>query len=116
MLPPGGEISEDLLAELRDLRTQMTVGRKSLSSRSLDPEVRKRQEKIFSESKQFLDAVLTKRKVEANDLNAFAGKMRPLLQASMAEAAQAELDALDRRDAPARALISAQKSGNNSAC
>lgn len=109
MLPAGGEISEDRLGELRDFRAQMTSGRQALASHALDPEIRKRQEKIFADSEQFLDAVLAKRKIGAKELNEFAGKMRLLLQANMADAAKAELDSLDRQTRLWRAQLNPEE-------
>ncbi len=97
LLWPGGELNEDRLAELHAFGARMTAGRKALASHLFEKGARERQEKIFADSERFLDSAVAKKKVETSELTAFARGMRPLLQANIAEAARAELDALDRQ-------------------
>jgi|tagenome__1003787_1003787.scaffolds.fasta_scaffold20628245_1 hypothetical protein len=87
-------LSDSRVSELREYRKLIVDARETLSTRGFSDAQLQRQQEIVGGSLAFLDGAIEKRQVARDDLDDFARKMSPLLQANIDEAARAELDAL----------------------
>src|SRR5262249_22947861 len=90
-------------------RSRVAAVGKVLEKRGLSDASLERQRKLLDGSLQFLDAVLEAKKAKADEVRAFARKMGPLLLANAADAAAAQLDALDKQVKGWRAEVPADE-------
>jgi hypothetical protein len=94
----GGEpLDEKRLYDLRQYRDLVDAAANGLGDRGLDAEQLKRGKAITEESAALLAGVIEARRVEGKQLDEYRRRMRPLLQASAAEAARAQIDVLHRQ-------------------
>jgi hypothetical protein len=92
-----GGLTEERLKELRSIRDLIEPATKSLAGRGLPEDIHLLQTQILAESAEFLDGVLTKKKVNAEALLAFTRKLGPLLRTSAGYAAATQLDAMHKQ-------------------
>jgi hypothetical protein len=93
----GRELDDNRLHDLRFLRDRALAVPPSLEQKGLSAEQLARQKQIVRQSVGLLDATLRARKIDEAALTAFRERLRPLIDANVAEAARAELDALHRQ-------------------
>jgi hypothetical protein len=89
-------IDDGLVADLRHYRQLVITAPEWLAKLKLDPEQWERQRKIFAASREFLDSVLERRRCSPAERITFTRRLTPLVMANVADAARAELDALQR--------------------
>ena len=85
------------LQAVRDYRDRVAGAAKALAGHGLSEKQVERQKQILDGSMQFLDGVLDRRRASADELRAYVQRMRPLLDADLADAARAEIDALHQQ-------------------
>jgi hypothetical protein len=85
------------LYDLKQYRALVAVTASGLGNRGLGAEQLKRGKAITDESLVFLAKVIEARGVEGKQLDEYRHRMRPLLEANAAEAARAQIDALNRQ-------------------
>ncbi len=89
-------LGKDLRDLLQSYRTRVVNAAATLKNRGLPDSILKRQEEIIKDSLAFLDSVVQVNKVSKVDLERFTRVQGPKLLANATDAAQAELDALDK--------------------
>ena len=99
MLSPGagGPLEKETLDALASFRMRIVNAEPTLKNRALTDQVLQRQQEIIKASLAFLDSVVQAKQVSGKDLEKFTRDQGPKLLANAADAAQAELDALDKQ-------------------
>jgi hypothetical protein len=92
-----GELNAARLADLRAYRDKVATADRALENRGLSAESLERQRLLLADSVRFLDGVLANKKASTTEVAAWTRKVGPLLLATAAEAAQAQLDGLHRQ-------------------
>jgi hypothetical protein len=100
-------LDKECLEELRAYRKRVVQAESALQGRGLSEEARERQRRIIRASVRFLDAALAKQRVSAEELGKFTRGLGKELLANAADAARAELDALDQQVRAWRATLPA---------
>jgi hypothetical protein len=93
----GEALDDKRLYDLKQYRDLVAAAASGLGDRGLGAESLKRAGAIADESLVFLAGVIEARRVEGKALDEYRRRMRPLLEASAAEAARAQIDALHRQ-------------------
>jgi hypothetical protein len=106
-----GPLGARHLDELEAYRGKMLAARKALPGLKLSKEQRARQEKLLTESLDFLAGVLRRKKLDEKALLAYVRGVRPLLDANAREAARAQIDGLDRQMRAWKAELSEKEWG-----
>ncbi|CAN5452469.1 hypothetical protein BH10PLA2_BH10PLA2_27400 [soil metagenome] len=99
MLTPvvGESLDEATSKALQGYRERVVRAEGVLPTRGLPEPILRRQQEIIKASLVFLDSVLQKKQVSRAGLDTFAREQGPKLLANAADAAQAELDALEQQ-------------------
>lgn len=87
-----GPLEEARLARVRQFRTFIEPTRQAVASRGYSAAVVARENQIIDESLKFIDGVLARKGVSAQQVDAYAKQMSPLVMADVADAAKLELD------------------------
>ncbi len=90
-------LNEECLAGLRAYRERVALAEPSMKKRGLSEEALLRQQEIIRVALHFLDSVIDKKQVTANELRKFTGDLGKKLLANAVDAAHGELDALDKQ-------------------
>jgi hypothetical protein len=98
----------ECLAGLRDYRKRVVQAEAALQGHGLSEEALQRQRRILATSVRSLDAALAKKRVTALELENFTRGLGRDLLANAADAARAELDALDKQVRAWRATLPAE--------
>jgi hypothetical protein len=93
----GGALDERRIYDLKQYRILIDAAVSGLGDRGLSAEQLKQAKVITGESLAFIARIIEARQVEGKDLDAYRRRMRPLIDASVAEAARAQIDALHRQ-------------------
>jgi hypothetical protein len=109
LVPPEDvPLDKECLEGLRAYRKLLVQAELALQGRGLSEEARERQRRIIRASVRFLDAALAGKRVGAEDLGKFTRGLGKELLANAADAARAELDALDKQVRAWRATLPAE--------
>jgi hypothetical protein len=90
LLGPGGS---ERLAEVRSFRDNVAAARDALPKAGFPEEMLPRQQKLLSECLDFLDGVLKRERCTDEELVAFTRKLKPIIEANVADAARVQIDA-----------------------
>jgi hypothetical protein len=93
----GEALDDKRLYDLKQYRDLVTSAASGLGDRGLSGEQLKRGKAITDESLVLLAGVIEARRVEAIQMDEYRRRMRPLLEANAADAARAQIDALQRQ-------------------
>src|SRR5262249_25465741 len=93
----GEDLDDKRLYDLKQYRELVAAAAPGAGDLGLDAEQRQRAKAIAEESLAFLAGVIEARRVEGKQLDAYRGRMRPLLEANAGAAARAQIDALHRQ-------------------
>jgi len=102
-------LDKECLDGLRAYRERVVQAEPSLKNRGLSQEVLLRQQEILRAALTFLDSALDRKQVSADDLHKFTRDLGSKLLANAADAAHAELDALDKQVRDWRATLPAEE-------
>jgi hypothetical protein len=92
-----GALDDKRLYDLKQYRESVVGAGKVIGERGLSDEQLRRQKTIIDDSLKFLSAVIEGRHVDRKELDGYRQRMRPLLEANVAEAARSQIDALHRQ-------------------
>lgn len=93
--PQGyGTLDAKRLERLKAYRKRLEAARASLGIRGFSPEQEKRQQEILTASMEFIDQTEKRKTVQLVHMGEYILRMRPLIDANIREAANAQLDAL----------------------
>jgi hypothetical protein len=93
----GEALDDKRLYDLKQYRDLVAAAASGLGDRGLSAAQLKRGKAITDDSLAFLAGVIDARRVEGKRLDEYRRRMRPLLEANAAEAARAQIDALQRQ-------------------
>jgi hypothetical protein len=103
----GAALNEECLAGLRAYRERVALAEPSVKNCGLSEDALLRQQEIIRVALRFLDSVIDKKQVTANELRKFTGDLGKELLANAVDAAHAQLDALDKQVNAWRAALPA---------
>lgn len=87
-------LNEGDMGELRRFRTQVAEGRRAMAALDLSPSTRAVHERILDRSLAALDSAIAAGRLDPAAIRAFCAASRPDIDASVREAARAQLDGL----------------------
>src|SRR5262249_39550416 len=90
------QLTNQILDQLRDLKTFIASAKDQLTSKSLSPESLQRQHIILDTSSKFIDDAVTRQTVSAAQLKSFVVDLRKPLESNIYDAISAELTDLNK--------------------
>ena len=106
-----GELSAERLFDLKRYGEVVRAAYRALPARALTEAQRQRQRKLIANSLAFLDDVVRRKRVTCKALTAYVRRLRPLLDANVAEAARAHIDGMQAQMTAWRTKLTAEEWG-----
>lgn len=95
-VPEGERLGDERVSDLRRYRGLVTAAREAVGLARMPPAQAQRQQEIIARSLSLIDALIASGTCERDARIEYARQMAPLVMANAADAAQADLDGLDR--------------------